>query len=323
MVYLNRNGSERMNLFLISTDSKFLLDEELENIIQNSQNKITYDYNAASLQDIIEEASYVSLFQEEKFLIVKNADFLGKGKCSEKESDLFLSYLEHPNPYTTLILCTYDSFDMRKNITKKASEIGKVIKLVSPKNYELTEVVKKKMNKYQTNDMVIRYIIEACLGNYDIIMNELQKLELKYQKKDKIELQEIKKIISSQVSDNVFKFVDATINKNMKESFQLFYDLNLVKVDTFQLMNLLAREYRLLLFYKIYERKGLAKQNVMKELKLQEWQVEKLRKESVNYHEDDLKDCLVELSKLDSKVKSGQYDKNVAFISFLLNILEY
>ena len=73
-----------MNLYLLKTDSYVLLEEYLESIISLEGKKITYVYNK-NLEEILEEAGYGSLFEEEKYLIVKNADFLVKRSLVKKK----------------------------------------------------------------------------------------------------------------------------------------------------------------------------------------------------------------------------------------------
>lgn len=312
-----------MNVYLIVSDSKKLLEEEIINIISKNTNVVTYHYPENSITDILEEASYVSLFEEKKYLIIKNADFFGKNKLGEKDTELLQNYLENPYPMTTLIFTTYEELDNRKSVTKKIQEIGKVITKKAPKNYDLFLEIKKQLSIYKIEDNTIRYIIDSCLGNYDIIEQELEKLTLLFQKNDTIKLSEIKKIIVPTVNDNVFKFVDAVITKDSFLSFQLLKDFMIIKLDVLQLLNLLAREYRLIYFYKLLEKKYFNKIQMCKELKLKDWQIDKIRKESAIYHEDDLKDALVDLALVDKKIKSGEEDKMIAFESFLIKQFEY
>ena len=63
--------------------------------------------------------------------------------------------------------------------------------------------------------------------------------------------------------------------------------------------------------------------DIMSNLRLADWQVQKLMKEASFYHTDDLKDYLINLSKLDYKIKSGKLDKTSAMYGFLLQNLEY
>ena len=311
-----------MKIILISSDSKTLLDKKVKEIIGESTNVLKYPFGETSITDILEEASYVSMFEEEKFLIVKNADFFGKDKLSEKDSEKLIQYLENPYPLTTLIFTTYETCDQRKSITKKIQEVGEFYSINAPKNYELNEEIKKLLHSYKVDDNTVRYINEACLGNYDIIVNEIGKLELYFEKGSVISLDQMKKIIPSNVNDNVFKFVDAVVNKDYRTTFGLLNDFEVIKIDVFQLVNVLAREYRLMFYYKILERKKYNRSEMAKSMKLQDWQLEKVRKEATNYHIDDLKDFLVEISKLDTAMKNGTYEKNLAFTNFLMHVME-
>lgn len=307
---------------LISSDSKTLLDKKIKEIIGESTNVLKYPFGETSMTDILEEASYVSMFEEEKFLIVKNADFFGKEKLNEKDSEKLMKYLENPYPLTTLIFTTYEPCDQRKSITKKIQEVGEFYSIKEPKNYELNEEIKKLLHHYKVDDTTIRYINEACLGNYDIIVNEIGKLDLYFEKGSTISLDQMKNIIVSNVNDNVFKFVDAVVSKDYRTTFQLLNDFEVIKIDVFQLVNVLAREYRLMFYYKILERKKYNRGDMAKSMKLQDWQLENVRKEAMNYHMDDLKDFLVELSKLDTAMKNGTYEKNLAFTNFLMHAME-
>lgn len=312
-----------MKFYLIVSDSKTLLDEKIKEIVKDSTNCVTYPYKDSSITDILEEASYVSLFEEEKFVIVKNADFFGKGKLSEKENEALTSYILNPYPCTTIIFTTYEEIDKTKSLTKLVIENATVFILKSLKNKELFQEIKKKMSIYKIEDQTIRYMIESCINNYDFLINEINKLSLIYKKGDTITLKELKKIIVPNVNDNVFKFVDAVVNKDIYMAFHLLEDFMSIKVDVMQLMNLLAREYRLIYYYKILANKNYNLQQMAKELKLQEWQVEKIRKESSLYHQDDIQSFLISLSYVDLNIKSGVWDKVSSFQKFLLEALEY
>ena len=72
-----------MQVKLITSDSKVLLDKKIKEIIGKSEVVIKYNMEECSLADILEEASYVSLFDEMKYVVVKNADIFGKKKFTE------------------------------------------------------------------------------------------------------------------------------------------------------------------------------------------------------------------------------------------------
>ena len=83
---------------------------------------------------------------------------------------------------------------------------------------------------------------------------------------------------------------------------------------------LLAREYRLMLSVSILMSNGFPKKEVFKKLGIQDWQLEKLLKESSNYYQDDIKELLKELANIDYRIKSGNGDRFLELKTFLLKV---
>lgn len=312
-----------MKIILISSDSRVLLEEKIDMIIKESPNIIKYNALESNMDDILQEASYVSLFSEEKYIVVKNANYFGKEKISDKDSEKLLSYLSHPYENTTLIFTTYETIDKRKSITKYIIENYKVIEIKSPKNYELQTETKKKLTNYAMDDKTIKYIVDACLGNYDLVMNEISKLRDYFKTGTKITLEMSKEIIASNVDDNVFKFVDSVIKKDLKSSLKFLEEYLSLKGDVLQLINMLLREYRLIMYYLILREQKNAQDEILRKLKLQEWQLKKIIQEANNYHLEDIKDYILKLGEMDYQIKSGGQDKNLALQAFLIDIMEF
>ncbi len=306
-----------MNIYLIQTDSRYLLEHKIEAITKKSKNCLTYVYDK-NIKEILEEASYVSLFDETKYVIVKNANFFGKEKLAEKDEQELEKYFLSPYEKTVLIFVTYEEVDKRKKITKLINENYTLITLESPKGYELSNEIKKELSIYKVSDAAIKYLIEASLNQYDLIENEITKFSLYFQKNDSISLNQMKEIVASNVNENLFKFTDAVITHNMKETFKLLKDFLSVKIDVAQLTNLLLREFRLLLYYKILEKKQYSLNEIAQKLSLRDWQVTKIMRNASNFHIDDLKDHILFFANMDYKIKSGSWDKVMGLYTFLI-----
>ena len=314
-----------MNIYLISSESRVLMEQEVNKIIASSKNKVVYNADDSKIEDILSEASYVSMFNEMKYLVVKNANFFGSRKLKEDEENMLLSYLREPYPLTTIIFTTYESIDARKKITKQIKENFHYINIVPPKGLELYQKVTDLLiaKKYYAEKDSIQYIINACIGNFDLIASEIEKIDLYYGKSVKIDLKTVKQIVSKTMSENQFKFIDAVIEKNIKKAKQLYNELLILKIEPLALINLLAREYRFLIEIKNMEKKHASKKEIKDTLKVQDWQLEKLQKEASLYHEDDLRDYIIRLEKLDYGLKSGQLDKQLSLDLFLIDLYEY
>ena len=280
------------------------------------------DLMMVTLDDVITEATYISIFSEKKIIIVKNANFFGSSKENDVEIERLQAYMENPISLTTIIFTTYEKIDMRKKVTKSFKEKYKII---SVNNISLDDMSNKirayvKKNGYSISTDAIQFIMNGCLNNYDLAYNELNKLFLFYNKPQEILLDDVKNIISRSLIDNNFKFVEAVIEKNMNKASKILEDLYSLKVDPIALLMLLAREYRLMYSVLILMSEGYRKLEVAKELGLQDWQVEKLLKTSAKYYKDDLADYIKQLAIIDFKIKSGNLDKFLALKTFLLKI---
>lgn len=314
-----------MQVYLIESASHVKLEEEMSKIIGDSSNKIIYNALENELADILNEASYVSMFDEMKYLVVKNANFFGSLKLKEKEEEMLQQYLASPYPLCTIIFTTYDAIDQRKKTTKLLLEKHHYIKIPNSKGLELYSDVANLLiqKKYYAEKDTINFLINSCLGNYDLIWNEIEKIDLYYAKPTKLNIEKIKNIISKTMNDNHFKFIDAVLEKDLKKSMNLLDDLITMKTEPLSLINLMAREYRNMIEMRYMINQKYSNKEMKEELHMQDWQLEKLRKNAMNYHEDDLKDYLIRLEKLDYNIKSGQIDKLVGLQLFLIDLYEY
>ena len=305
--------------YIIVSNSYHIVFEEIKKIVKDT-NKIEYiDFQNSSFEEIVEEANYTSLFNYEKIIVIKNADFLGS-KNSAK-TDILEKYLSNSNPLSTLIFTYNDKPDERKKVIKLIKASGKYI-YIKPLTYrEVTDriIADFKHNKYKISYEDANYITNKCLNNYDLVMMELEKIYLYYNESTEVKRKDLENIISKYMDDNNFKFVDAVIKNDYKLSAKLLNDFKIQKVEPIALLSLLVREYRLMLFSKDLYKKGYSNNKIGEELGLQDWQVEKLIKNSYSYSLIDLEGKIIKLADLDLDIKLGKMDKYLGLELFVLN----
>ena len=196
-------------MYLIYGESFRLIEEEIQKIIKNETNSVTIDLMDSNIEDVLTEATYVSMFEEFKFIIVKNALLFTSSKEKEEDVQKILNYMENPVPSTTIIFTTYEKIDNRKKVTKAFEKKYKIINVGGLSKMDLIakgrELIFK--NKYKIENETLEYITESCQNNYDLIYNEIQKLFLYYETPSTIRLEDVKEIISKSIVDNNFKFV--------------------------------------------------------------------------------------------------------------------
>ena len=309
-------------IYLIASESNQLINEEIEKINKNYDNILYIDYNNSSIDEILAEASYYSMFNDKKLLIIKNANFFASDKINEENSNRLLNYFKEPNELTTIVFTTNGKVDMRKKITKELKEKYNFIQIANLKSRDIFSRIKTIFNTegYIIDEETINYIISNNANNYDLIYNELTKIMLYYQKPCKVKYEDVINIVARSLDTNNFKFVDMIVAKNISEAFKLYDDIKLMKIEPLSLIGLLAREYRLMLFVKILKQDHYSNYEICDELKLQDWQLEKFIRNSMKYKIDELEERMIDLANLDLNIKSGKIDKWVGLAKFIFSV---
>lgn len=304
--------------YLISAESYKIIEDEIKKIVKNN-NYLIFNAIKCSIKEIVEEASYVGLGIEEKWLVVSDADFFGTGKISESDNDLLCKYLENPIKSTNIIFTTLNGIDLRKKSVKLIKNKGNIINI--PKmdkralNTTLTNYLKS--FDYSIDYQTINYIMDNSYNNLDIMFNELDKIMLYYSFPCKIKLADVIKITGEEKNNNNFDFVNAVVEKNLSSSLKILKNLKVYKVEPTALVALLAREFRLMYYIKELKDK-MNTSEMMSYLSLADWQINKLYNNSMKYTKNELLKNLLCLCKIDLNIKKGYWDKDTSLYGFIL-----
>lgn len=314
------------NIYLISSSSFRLVDDEIKKIVGNN-NYTSYDFNNIELDEILEEAAYISLFLEKKYMVVRNASIFGSSKSKDKESkksskdsEKLLNYLEEPNPNTIIIFIINGKVDSKKKIVKIIKDKYNLIEIGELKPKEIITLSDKNLKKdgYKSDYDTLAYIVNCCHNNYDLVYNELAKIKLYYGSGKVVKFDDVTNIVSRNILDNNFKFIDAIVGKNIKEAFKYYDDFMIQKVEPIMILSMLAKEYRnILLVKKMINR--YSKRELMQQLGINyDFQMDKLINNSYSYKEEKLEEILVYLCDLDYKIKSGKVSNKLGLQLFIL-----
>ena len=309
-----------MNIYLISNESYRLINKEIKKITKDNKYE-TFNLNKSSIKEVLEEASYFSLDDNKKYLVVTNADIFGSDKLDDSITDSLIKYFNNPNENTVIIFTTQKPVDSRKKIVKELKSKYKVIS--TPKmdkktiNSLLTNYVKE--NEFTIDWETVNYIINNSYNNLDIMFNEIDKIMLYYNFPCRIKYQDVVSIVGTELDNNNFHFVEAVVSKKLDVALKTLNSLKVYKVDATVLTILLAREYRLMYYVKkMYQNKS-SLSDICEYLNLADWQVNKLYNNGVHYSENELLKNLVDLCNIDMNIKKGLWDKDTALYGFLLD----
>lgn len=307
---------------MIIGNSRELNEEKINEIVANGLNIIRMDLDENNIEDVIEEAGYLSLFSEQKYIVVKNADVFSSKKSNEKEIKKLLAYFENPNPETTIVFVTEKKLDERKKITKLFKSKFKIHQINELKDKELYLKVLSEfeMDNYKISSFAVNYIIKSCLEKYDLIYQEINKLKL-YKIDDKIVTDDdVIEATSISYENNIFDFTNSVIKKDIKKAFLILENLKLMKQEPIVLLVVLANQYRLMYQSKALSREGKTQGEIAKLLRVNPNAIWHSLQNGYNYSFEELLTKIENLADLDYKIKSGEIDRFLGFDVFLLNI---
>ena len=305
--------------YLISAESYKVIDEEIKKIVKDS-NYILFNASRCTIKEIIEEASYFSLDDSKKWIVVSNADFFGAGKISESDNELLSKYLESSNESTNIIFTTLNGIDLRKKIVKSIKNKGSVINIpkMDKRNINSTLTSYLKNYDYSIDYKTLNYIMDNSYNNLDIMFNELDKIMIYYGFPCTIKYNDVLNIVGEEKTNNNFAFVNAVMERNLKLSLKILKSLKIYKVEPTVLVSLLAREYRLMYYVKnLYNKMSMS--DIMSYLSLADWQINKFYTNASKFSNKELLENLVKLCDIDLNIKKGIYDKDISLYGFLMD----
>lgn len=316
-----------MNTYLIVSETIYNINKKLKELTSEISNIVNFNLDENTMDEVLQEASYFSMFEDKKCIIVKNAKIFGTNKSSEtnkskEDSEKLLKYLEKENANTLLIFLYDGKCDSKKKIYNIIKDAGNLFLYSSMtktevKN-ELYNVLTK--NKYKVEDKSLWHIVNNTLGNLDLAMNEINKLMIYYNKPCNILYDDVVNLTSRSIEDNNFKLVESIITRDLESALKLLNDAKVLKIEPNIILSLIYREFRLMLSVLLYEKNHYNHFDILKELKIADWQFNKIKDNLRLYNMREIKEEIVKLSVLDYKVKSGLINKDTLLISYILEL---
>lgn len=309
------------NIYLIYGSDYELIKREVHKLTNDKNDVVKYDLDVIKVDELLDDASTISLFEESKVLVGENALFLTTNKTN---IDHNLEYLENyidDNNHDNIVIftCICDKLDERKKIVKLLKQKAKVIKkdvidLKKLPNFVMSEF---KNEGYDIDYKTANYFVNYVGNNVDIILSEINKMII-YKEKDKnISIKDINDISSKAFKDNVFDLLDGITKKDYKKVFDCYNDLKIVGEEPIKIIAMLGKKLIFILNVKQLSHK-MNSDEISSYLKVHPYRV-KLALEC-DFMEYELTDLIKKLHSLDYEIKSGKKDKMVAFEDFLVRL---
>ena len=311
-----------MNYLLYGTE-KYLIDKEIKNIISNNNfddlNISKYDLEFNTIKEILEDAKTVSLFDDNKLIIVDNASIFSRTTKKIDDIDLLEDYLKNNNSNTFIIFINHnEKVDSVKKIFKNIKEHGKIKEFNAEKN--IVSNVKGMFDDYKISIDLVELLISRVGKNLEILYNEVEKLKI-YKLDDKtITKEDIINLSIENVDIDIFKFVDDIINKNKSNAIKTYKELLKINEEPIKIIALISSKFRLMYQATLLAKKGYTEDDISLILKVHKYPVHLAIISGYKYNPKILLKYLSDLADLDIGIKTGEKDKELALELFILSL---
>lgn len=313
-------------MYLLYGLEKYLIDERIKKIIQenNIENIDINRYNLenSTIDEIIEDASIISMFQDKKMIIVDNAYIFTSStnkKLPEQNIDLLTKYLNSNNSNTILIFVVLkDKIDTRKKITTLFKNVGKIEEYNSTN--DISKIVVNLFKPYQINNKNVNLLINRVGNNLSLLSGEIEKIKTYKENDLNIEENDIINLTHKNIDMDIFKLIDNILLSNKKQALECLEEMIKYGEEPIAIIIMLANQIRIMYQSKLLIKKGYSEHEISDILEIHEFRVKKALEKSRNYTDKKILSKLEELADLDYNIKSGNIDKNIGLELFILNM---
>ena len=312
-------------MYLLYGLEKYLIDEEIKKIIKennvDSININKYNLENSSLDDIIDDACTISLFQDKKIIIIDNAYIFSSSnkKLPEQNIDKLLEYIEHFNPDTILIFTVLkDKIDTRKKIVTSIKNKGTIKEFNAISN--VNSWILNQVKPYTINSSNNQFLINRVGNNLSLLSNEIEKIKIYKSDNSEITKEDIKNLTHKNIDLDIFKLIDSILLAKKKEALECLEEMVKYGEEPIAIIIMLANQIRIMYQSKSLIKKGYSEKEISNILEIHEYRVKKALEKSQRYNDKTILSKLEELADLDYQIKSGQIDKNIGLELFILNM---
>jgi len=298
---------KKSSVYLFYGEEDFLIEEKINSLksrIENpSLNIEIIDGDNYSPECFAAALQTQPLLGGEKLVIVRNL------KLSAENQEGLISLIKNIPPEVKVVFQA-ETIDKRSRFYRMASEQGEVLEFRSFAPWELDQLLDwietyvRRRGKIITEGAA-RLLQEISGNNLRVLSGEIEKLLTYIGERDQINEEDVL-ALASPGETSAFSLLDALREKDLKKALSVFQVLLRNREDLFQLLSLLATQYRLMLQIKSLPGQEKDPWKIAKSVKGSPYFVKKCLEGIGRFTQEKLKKSLESLLEANLKLKTGE-----------------
>lgn len=306
------------NIYVIFGEEEYLKNiyekKLISNIVDENFKMMNFDIfegKNVSISKIIDACDTMPFMSDYRVVILKNTGLIYDAK--KDDTNKLENYL-HILPKTTILIFIEEKIDKKLKIFKTISNIGTFHKIDILSENELVNWILSifKDNNKNISTKEALYIIRNIGFNMEILLNEINKLISFKSSGTKITINDIDNICTKSIESKIFDLINFMSNKDMDNAIKIYKNLIVNKTSPFVILNMISRQFRIILQTKYLYNKNYSINNIASELELRDFIVKEAIKQSKNFSIKILLQAINECLEIDNNIKTGKIIDEIA-----------
>ena len=300
--------------------SKKLRNRLIDSAYRELNFKVFYG-DKLSINEVMNDLETLPLMSEHKLVVIKEAEKMNKN--DEKKLVNYFNKLSLKNNFST-ILIIYKEGKPAKELITAIKKIGISANFGIEDKAKLPLWIKSKFsqsNKKITQEALffLQSIVSSDLAR---LFNEIEKIDIFTKNQETVEKEDVLVTIGGSESVNIFTVLDSIGDRDIKNAVEGMVKLNQSDLHHLSIFAMIHRQMKLILQTKLLLANELNFKEVGKELKLPNFVVEKIIKQSKKYTFKEIDKAYELLNIADLEFKDSQKEPRIILEELVINIVK-
>ncbi len=262
--------------------------------------------------EVIDLAETLPFLAERRVIIIENSGLFKRG------GEQLAEYLKEPSE-TAFFVFAEKEIDKRSRLFKAVSAGGRAVEFKPQDEAVLKRwvlgILKRENKKITERDLDL--FLDKTGAGMENISKELEKLVCYCMDREVITGEDIEKICTRQINNQIFDMMNAIAEKRQKEAMNLYYDLLTLKEPPMRILFLLARQFNLLLQVRELKKKGYPVRTIGETVGLPGFVAGKYVSQAAKFSTKSLRQAVTDCVEAEEAVKTGKMN-DVLSVELLL-----
>jgi len=316
------------HLYTIISEESLLIPakiKEIENKYKdNTYEKTIIDLEDSSMATLLNEINTIPFLEDYRMVILRSPWQLYEENDKQLDNDeiflvnKFKDYLDNPCD-TTILIMVFEK-KIKSSLYTLLQNQSTLYKIDKIKTDNLNEYIKDRFNRdgFEISNSAINEIVLRVTSDSFRIENEIAKLELYKHNDPKIEIGDVRLLVSKDLEDNIYNLSSAIVAGNKLLAMDIYDEMKKLGIAPTVIIANLISTFDLLYQTKVLIKNGLKKEEIAQLFNMKPGRVYYLVKDASGLSLDAIKNNIDTLVDMDYKIKSGQLDDSVGLEIFIL-----